>query len=362
MAYGTSFRSDIDKTLNGGKGSGDWGHAGRPGKVGGSAPKTVRATSTKADRERAIKQLLERKPDMLTKAEWEKTYKEAYDRADQIDKDTRENFVMYSIEPGWGGSSHLNKDPYSPQIISGGTEISPEDFIAKYKDSEDPKQRELAEKAQAYLDKATSKAQYNRRAKEVWIDPFDNPETMSNIELRDYYTANPDKTAYDISKPYPRLNWEGDFYSTARHGNMYSEKNVAEQRSVDNGIKKYGTSLDKPITVERRVPEEAINFIKGQLKEKRTYTQEGFTSTSAQPMTAKGGNVSMNFGSKKIKIIVPAGNKFFVMSSLEKTSPDMASVHEQYEFLFPSGMKYTALNDLKPDKDGNYWLRMEEYK
>lgn len=36
MAYNTSFRQDVEKTINGGKGSGNFDHLGRDGEVGGS--------------------------------------------------------------------------------------------------------------------------------------------------------------------------------------------------------------------------------------------------------------------------------------------------------------------------------------
>lgn len=92
----------VIEALNGGKGSGNFGHAGRPGEVGGSAPSGSTSGSVQDDiaKSRALtkkvfKDLGYDDPAKLTEKDWKKLYKEVDKRAE---KELKEEIKVKSKE------------------------------------------------------------------------------------------------------------------------------------------------------------------------------------------------------------------------------------------------------------------------
>ena len=92
----------IIEALNGGKGSGNFGHSGRPGEVGGSAPSGSSSSSVQDDiaKSRALtkkvfKDLGYDDPAKLTEKDWKKLYKEVDKRAE---KELKEEIKVKSKE------------------------------------------------------------------------------------------------------------------------------------------------------------------------------------------------------------------------------------------------------------------------
>lgn len=338
MSLNTSLRGDILKIENGGKGSGNHNHKGRPGLIGGSAPNG--SADTKRDREKAVEVLTNPKPKELTETEYRQVVK---DNKGKITGHPAELLSEYAIAPDIIHSSALNAYGYDKKWVVGGTETTAQDLIQKYKNSDNVEQKNLIKKAQQALKENTSLTH------KQFIDPF-TAEKMSHVELRDWYETHPEG---EIVKNTAFITESGQFKIDKQYGRL-DRKDTKNLKEIDTTIKQHGMSFDHDIVIDRRVNDIGYADNLKNLREKGFYKQEGLYSTSGRPMTKEGLKVNMDIGKNVFKVVVPKGQKFAVMEAIKSnTHPG------QYEFVFPSRTILKPLNGLEPAEDGFIWLKME---
>lgn len=292
---------------NGGRGSGNFGHAGRPGEVGGSSSKE---SST---------------PSPLSQKEYEKAV-EAFPKT--LSQTEASEFEWYSFSPDHQASATLNKEP-TKEWVKSGKVISGRELVERYEKSDDPEKHKIL----ADLTDSKAKKTHMKKASTKLIDP-DDCETIQNQDLREYYEAGgePLNSLYVLKK-----NSAGE-YSLGYQSTIPTKEKFELMAIVDKAIREKGISFKKDITVERIVPVAMLERMMKDLNSKGSYTQQGFTSVSAFPMSDKGKDTRMSFGDKKIKITIPAGTKLGFMAGFADTD----SAKEQYEILLPSRSKFVG--------------------
>lgn len=284
--------------VNGGKGSGNFGHSGRPGFIGGSGGRFT-----------------------LSKNE----YREAANSFPKgLSEKEKVQFEWYSFSPDHQASSSLNKEP-DKKWVKTGVKTTIGALVNKFSQSSDVTKKQIAEDLSKY-----------KKSVEV-IEPG-TETTISNKELKEYYQNGGDDIRHlcvvKKSKETNKYIWS--YQSTIPTKEMFEA-----QKIIDDAIKNKGISFTKNISVERLVPDSMLQVMKDSLNKKDSYTQEGFTSVSAYPMTEKGRDMRMSFGNNKIKIIIPAGQKMAFMESFSSSE----NVKEQFEILLPSRSTFTKMKD-----------------
>ncbi len=320
----TSF-APYNTLLNGGKGSGNFGHAGRPGKVGGSSSSGIKVEN-------------------LSKDEYNKAVKDFYNG---LTSDERKGFSSYSFSPDHQGSSSLNREP-NKEWVKSGTKMTAKEWCEKYADSQDPEIQQMVKDISSSFYSSDKKVQKNRENREI-IDPI-TAEYVANKDLREYYEKGGDERIKYISTVKQISSGK---YVVGNQSTIITKDQVEQMKKMDSIIASKGISFDKDIVVERRLPKEALDQIISSIKGSGKYRQEGFTSTSAFSMTERGATgVRMDFGSEKVKIVIPKNTKMGFMAGFADGDK---SVEQQYEILLPSRTEFKS--NLKPDTDGVITLR-----
>lgn len=208
----------------------------------------------------------------------------------------------------------------------------------------------------------------------IWTIDDKKIPRVSTIELKE--KVNSDSKKFNEFLEIPRLNWRAEKEkptTTDTLANKFSRdfKNLAK---LDNAIKNKGYTLDKDITVTRRVAN--IGVIKNQIQNKGEYTQNGITSTTAAKSIVQKMPSGVHMGNDLIRITIPAGTRVIstfkpfeadVYKSAEKynkgklTSDDLRNlkmIRNQNELILPSGSKFVSPsgNTLSRNEDGSYQL------
>lgn len=208
----------------------------------------------------------------------------------------------------------------------------------------------------------------------IWTIDDKKIPRVSTIELKEKVNSNSKK--FNEFLEIPRLTWRAEKEkptTTDTLANKFS-RDFKDLAKLDNAIKNKGYTLDKDITVTRRVAN--IGVIKNQIQNKGEYTQNGITSTTAAKSIVQKMPSGVHMGNDLIRITIPAGTRVIstfkpfeadVYKSAEKynkgklTSDDLRNlkmIRNQNELILPSGSKFVSPsgNTLSRNEDGSYQL------
>lgn len=343
--------------LNGAKGSGNFGHAGRLGEVGGSA-------STKgAEKEETETEYFD--SNYLSKKEYEKIVD--YSTEDNFDESEIDTIDKYACSSGYGASCDLNQaikeNPRNGLIEENKTIVYPTDDsqIVTWKDNKEllekkMKEQEAYEKISAQVkdfrkfifdttkDRPEVREQLTEELKqrveklndlyykinysnyENYVENYKNGAydsikddqkmwtidesklgKVSIIDLRKEQQSNPDSFYEKIE--IPRLSWRTHNpipTTTDTMATVFGEQ-FKDLDKLDKTIKEKGYVLDKDITVTRRVAN--LSVIKDMITKNGEYTQNGITSVTAAKSIAKKMPSGVHMGNDVIRITIPKGTR-----------------------------------------------------
>ena len=351
----------LDQVLNGGAGSGNFGHAGRLGEVGGSAS-TKGAKKEEAETESETEYS---DSNYLSKKEYEKIVD--YSTEDNFDESEIDAIDQYARSSGYGASCDLNQaikeNPRNGLIEENKTIAYPTDDsqIVTWKDNKELLEKKIKEK-EAY-DKISEEVDSFRKF--IYDTTKDRPEVreklieelkqrveklnelyykinysdyenyiknyqngvydeikdnqkmwtiddsklgkVSIIDLRKEQQSNPDSFYEKIE--IPRLFWPTHNPIPTTTDSMATRfgRQFKELDKLDKTIKEKGYVLDKDITVTRRVAN--LSVIKDMISKNGAYTQNGITSVTAAKSIVQKMPSGVHMGNDIIRITIPKGTR-----------------------------------------------------
>lgn len=292
-----------EKTLNGGKGSGNFGHKGRPGEVGGSA-------SEKANEN----------PETLTQEEYEANAKKFADSLTDEELDLCYDYLNYPI--GTEANRLANRS-----FVVGGDKYTMGEYVKKFADDE--ARKEVVDAINERLARAKKDGRLRDTKSLTFYDPITAKRVLGK-DMQKYFREHPeaDYQTYNTYEKNPRGDWE-------LRGRYLSKELLEKMNRLSELIEKKGISFDKDIKVERLVNDELLQIMRDR-DGGGNYTQYGFTSTSGLPMGEIGKQTRSGFGNNKIEIVIPKGTKVAFLENIEdKKYPDSDNrfYKDQHEIL-----------------------------
>ena len=352
---------------NGGKGSGNFGHSGRPGLVGGSAKNGENTFSSLLTRAGDSEKRMENASYLSTDE-----YKELVKKfdIDALSQDEMNLVEAYVDMPATGNSEQLNayKKEGEWKLYRDGIELSKEE-TQEFMDLQNRKNEAVKQYTQDQTEenKAEAKRLYEEyseaslgitggkiwEAQKTMILPEDlslllNDDAYQKTDLG--YTLS-NKYIEGIDKPNKSFqdfqaipDQELDEYISKVKDNWLKAnfRGEKQRREIDALINEKGISLDKDIIVTRRVNERAANEMRESVETKGSYIQQGFTSTSASKNLSARTPGGMYLGDNIIRIVIPAGTKFLPIEAVEKKFGDEKAILNQHEILLPSKTNYIS--------------------
>ena len=353
---------ELTRLLNGGAGSGNFGHAGRIGEVGGSSSTKGAGKQDTEDKESDTEYS---DSNYLSKKEYQDIVD--YSNEDNFTEEELDAIDKYAQSSGYGASCDLNQaikeNPRTGAIEENKTIIYPMDDsqIVTWKDNKKllekkMKEQEAYEKISAQVDdfrkfifdttkdRPEVREQLTEELKQrveklndlyykinysdyenyvenykngvydsikddqkMWTIDTSKLSKVSTIDLRKEQQANPDSFYEKIE--IPRLFWPThnpiptttDSLAT-RFGRQFKELD-----KLDKTIKEKGYVLDKDITVTRRVAN--LSVIKDMISKSGAYTQNGITSVTAAKSIVQKMPSGVHMGNDIIRITIPKGTR-----------------------------------------------------